>query len=100
MLTGKSADSDLLSRKKSLPVLFGLGKKGQFAKRWANGPINLEDIPDIASLLAAEGGRLFTQETADQMIDLAISSLRTADPKGDAGEALYELAKNLLIREA
>jgi geranylgeranyl diphosphate synthase type I len=100
MLTGKSADSDLLSRKKSLPVLFGLGKKGQFAKRWANGPINLEDIPHVAGLLAAEGGRLFTQETADQMTDLAIASLRTADPKGDAGEALYELVKNLLIRDA
>jgi geranylgeranyl diphosphate synthase type I len=100
ILTGKSADSDLISRKKSLPVLFGLGKNAQFAKRWMNGPINNENVPAIAGLLAAEGARLFTQETADQMTDLAIASLRRADPKGDAGDALYELANNLLIREA
>ncbi len=99
VLTGKSADSDLISRKKSLPVLFGLGKNAQFAERWKNSPISKENVPEIADLLAAEGARLFTQETADQMTDLAVAALRRADPKGDAGEALYELANTLLIRE-
>jgi geranylgeranyl diphosphate synthase type I len=99
ILTGKSADSDLISRKKSLPVLFGLRKGGQFAERWSSGPINQENVPEIADLLATEGARLFTQETADQMTDLALACLRRADPTGDAGEALYELANNLLIRQ-
>ncbi len=98
--TGKSADSDLVSKKKSLPVLYGLGKKGPFAERWEKGAISLEDVPSLADQLAAEGGRLFTQETADQMIDLAIEALRTAKPKGEAGEALFELTKKLLLREA
>jgi geranylgeranyl diphosphate synthase, type I len=99
-LTGKSAQSDLVSRKTTLPVLFGLGKKGPFAQRWTEGALNPEDVPALADQLAAEGARLFTQETADQMTDLAFLSLRTANPKGEAGEALFELVTKLLIRDA
>lgn len=99
-VTGKSADSDLVSRKITLPVLFGLGKKGPFAQRWTQGALDPEDIPALADQLAAEGARLFTQETVDQMTDMALLSLRTADPKDEAGEALFELVTKLLIRDA
>jgi geranylgeranyl diphosphate synthase type I len=99
-LTGKSAESDLLSGKKSLPVLFGLDKGGKFAKRWAEGPIRPEEVPALAEQLTEEGARLFTQETADQMTDLALLSLRLADPQGEAGEALFELVDKLLNRDS
>ena len=99
-LTGKSAESDLVTGKKSLPVLFGIGKNGPFAQRWAKGPVNLEEVIGLAEQLAAEGARLYTQETADQMTDLALQSLRMADPWDEAGEALFELTNELLNREA
>jgi geranylgeranyl diphosphate synthase type I len=99
-LTGKSAESDLLSGKKSLPVLFGLDKGGKFAKRWVKGPIRPEEVPALADQLTEEGARLFTQETADQMTDLALQSLRLADPQGEAGEALFELVNKLLDRQS
>jgi geranylgeranyl diphosphate synthase type I len=99
-LTGKSAESDLVSGKKSLPVLFGIGKNGPFAQRWAEGPVRTEEVSGLAEQLAAEGARLYAQETADQMNDLAVQSLRMADPQGQAGEALFELANKLLNREA
>ncbi|HEX7541687.1 MAG TPA: polyprenyl synthetase family protein, partial [Anaerolineales bacterium] len=99
-LTGKSAESDLASGKKSLPVLYGLGKNGTFARRWAEGPVSPEEVADLAEQLAVEGARLYTQETADQMTDLALQSLRMADPQGEAREALFELANKLLNREA
>jgi geranylgeranyl diphosphate synthase type I len=98
--TGKSADSDLVSKKKSLPVLYGLSKKGPFAERWEEGSINPDDVQGLADQLATEGGRLFTQETADQMTDMALEALRRADPKGKAGDALFELTNQLLLREA
>jgi geranylgeranyl diphosphate synthase type I len=98
-LTGKSAQSDLVSGKKSLPVLFGLEKGGEFAKRWAAGPIRPEEVPALADLLAREGARLHAQQAADQMTDLALQSLRLADPQGQAGEALFELAGKLLNRQ-
>jgi len=99
-LTGKSTESDLVSGKKSLPVLFGLGKEGRFAQRWAEGHVRPEEVNDLAALLASEGARLYTQEIVDQMTNLALQSLRLADPKGEAGEALFELANKLLNREA
>jgi geranylgeranyl diphosphate synthase type I len=99
-LTGKSAESDLLSGKKSLPVLFGLEKRGSFAERWKKGPLKPDEVSGMAEQLSTEGGRLFTMEASDQMTDLALQSLRLADPKNEAGEALFELTNKLLSREA
>ncbi len=100
VLTGKSTESDLAVGKKSLPVLYGLSKGGEFARRWAQGPIRPEEVPALADLLAREGARLHAQEAADQMTDLALQSLRLAEPQGEAGEALFELANRLLERQA
>jgi len=97
-VTGKSAASDLVEGKKSLPVLAGLGKKGKFAERWAQGPIKQEEVEDVAKLLASESAYTSTHEAAKQMTDLALNSLREADPQGEAGDALNELANKLLGR--
>lgn len=99
-VTGKSAASDLLEGKKSLPVLVGLGKKGKFAARWGQGAITQPEVESVASLLSQEGGYEFAYEAARQMTDLALNNLRGADPQGQAGEALTELALKLLRREA
>lgn len=98
-LTGKSTASDLLEGKKSLPVLFGLAKGGTFAERWKQRAITLEEVPFLAKQLEREGARLYAQEAADQMTDLALLALRRAEPQGDAGEALFELANKLLNRQ-
>ena len=98
--TGKSTDSDLLTGKKSLPVLYGLAKKGPFAHRWAEGPINADEVGSLSEQLAIEGAKLFTQEATDQMTDLALQSLRAAEPQGTAGEALFELTHKLLSRKS
>ena len=97
-LTGKSAASDLVEGKNSLPVLIGLGKKKMFAERWAQGPIKPEEVEEIARLLAGEGGYGEAKEASIQMTDLALNSLREADPQGPAGEALFELTNRLLNR--
>lgn len=98
--TGKSAKSDLVAGKKSLPVLFSLAKAGPFAKRWSEGPIKPKEVPALAEQMTEEGARLFAQETADRMTDLALQSLRLADPQGEAGTALFDLANKLLNRQA
>ena len=98
-ITGKSAASDLLEGKKSLPVLFGLGRGGQFAARWARGPIRPDEVEELARLLASEGSYEYTYALSEQMTTLALNNLREADPQGEAGEALFELANKLIKRE-
>lgn len=98
-LTGKSTASDLLEGKKSLPVLHGLSKGGNFAERWRKGPITPEEVEGLAKLLASEGSYEYTHGVSRQMTTLALDSLREADPQGEAGEALMELANKLIKRE-
>jgi geranylgeranyl diphosphate synthase type I len=99
VLMGKSTESDLAAGKKTLPVLFGLLKNGSFARRWAKGSIREEEILQISEQLAIEGARSYTLDAVDQMTKLALYSLRAANPHGEAGKALFELANKLLNRK-
>ena len=98
-ITGKSAASDLLEGKKSLPVLHGLSLGGRFAERWAKGPIQSDEVEELAQVLASQGSYEYTHAMSRQMTTLALDSLREADPQGEAGVALMELANKLMKRE-
>jgi geranylgeranyl diphosphate synthase, type I len=98
-LTGKSAESDLVTGKKSLPVLYGLEQKNLFALRWLAGPVESQDVPALARQLELEGARQFTQSKADELTEQARQALRVANPQGEAGQALAELSGWLLGRK-
>jgi geranylgeranyl diphosphate synthase type I len=97
--TGKSVESDLLAGKKTLPVLYALEKKGQFARRWARGPVQENEVPELAALLEEEGAREYTQQTADALTKMALDALDQASQVGDASIALRDLAMSLLSRK-
>jgi geranylgeranyl diphosphate synthase, type I len=96
---GKSAQSDLTSGKKSLPVLYGIHQGGKFLERWEKGGIRPEEAPEIAELLEYEGALIYTRETAAVLTDEALKALDEAQPKGEAGIALRNLANQLLNRK-
>jgi geranylgeranyl diphosphate synthase, type I len=98
-MTGKSAASDLVEGKNSLPVLAGLSAKGKFAARWKQGPVRSSEVEEVSRLLSNEGGYSTAYEAAKQMTDLALLNLYEADTQGIAGEALFELANKLLKRQ-
>lgn len=98
-VTGKSAASDLVEGKNSLPVLFALEKNGAFAKRWKQGPIKAEEVNEVAALLESEGAKTYAVEMSQQETEKALGFLEQANPKGEAGEALLELANMLLKRK-
>jgi geranylgeranyl diphosphate synthase type I len=98
-VTGKSAASDLVEGKNSLPVLAGLSANGRFASRWKQGPIRHEEVHEIARLLTNEGGYEVADEASRQMTNLALVNLEEAEPKGEAGDGLYELTHRLLKRD-
>jgi geranylgeranyl diphosphate synthase, type I len=64
-VTGKSAASDILSKKKSLPVLYGLAHPavGAELRRIYAGPeLVATDIAHVLALLDAAGARVYAQE--------------------------------------
>jgi len=97
-LTGKSTESDLVSGKKSLPILYGLSKKSEFSQRWTQGPIKVDELPEIIRLLESTGAREYTKAAADELTEEAIQALEQASPRGEAGLILRKLAGNLLNR--
>jgi geranylgeranyl diphosphate synthase type I len=96
---GKSSTGDIVVRKKTLPVLYGLGQKKAFYDTWMAGPITPEKAVTMGQVLEAEGGRAYAQSTADRLTGLALTSLDGADPEGNATQILRELANKLLIRK-
>ncbi len=99
-VTGKSAASDLLEGKKSLPVLFGLGQSGPFATRWRKGPINPNEVGEVAGMLQETGAYVYAQKKSQEYTELALQRLAEANPQGEAGELLRGLAGQLLNRQA
>lgn len=97
--TGKSVESDLLSGKKSLPILFGLEKDDEFAARWQNGNISSAFVGELAGMLEREGAKEFTINTVNQLTQKALNALNAAQPVREGKVALVELANMLAKRD-
>lgn len=98
-VTGKSAASDLVEGKNSLPVLFALEKNGKFSERWWRGPITVNDVMEVAVMLDDEGARDYAEKISEVETQKALGYLKQADPQGEAGEIMLELANRLLKRK-
>jgi geranylgeranyl diphosphate synthase type I len=96
--TGKSITDDLVTRKKTLPVLYGLAQQKSFFEIWSSEEVTPENALQLADILQTEGGRAYAQNTADRLTDLALEALDKAQPRGEAAEILVVLARNLLQR--
>ena len=98
-ITGKPANKDLITRKKTLPILFGLKQNGEFARRWLEGNFTSEEIPQIAEQLTREGAKKYAEDTADQLTELAHKYLKIMSHQKSFGEELFELTNRLLKRD-
>ena len=98
-LTGKSTASDLETRKKTLPVVFGLEHSEAFAQAYA-WPHEPGDSPyEMAALLAQLGAKDYVEEQAGQVTQAALDHLEAARPAEPVGAALRELTAQLLSRQ-
>jgi geranylgeranyl diphosphate synthase, type I len=94
--TGKPAYSDLRNRKKSLPVVFALTSDttagrtlGRLYRR--PDPLTDDDLRRAATLVAAAGGRTWSEGEADELVALAVGELESMDPAGTELAALARL---------
>ncbi len=100
ILTGKSSESDLVAGKKSLPVLYALGKNGKFSQRWRKGAITTDAIPELRELLEEEGALIYINNMERELTRKALQALESTRPQGEAGTALNDLAHWLLERQS
>ncbi|MDF1519595.1 MAG: polyprenyl synthetase family protein [Brevefilum sp.] len=99
--TGKSAATDLLTRKKSLPILFGLKHSKDFKNIWNKEKISAENVDTFAKMLVACGAQDFIQAKAQQYTEKAFKALHELFPtENEYIKALNELTETLLNRNS
>jgi geranylgeranyl diphosphate synthase type I len=96
--TGKPSGDDLLLRKKTLPVLYGLQRSPRFHKLWQQAP-DESQISKLTAALDEHGIREEVQAKADEYSNAALQSLQVTAPEQPAGGMLTELLESLLRRD-
>jgi geranylgeranyl diphosphate synthase type I len=89
----------LETRKKSLPVVYGLERSAALARAYAQPHPADESIMDLARALDELGAQAYTLEQARMFTEEAFRHLEAAQPAGAAGAALRELTHQLLKRK-
>jgi geranylgeranyl diphosphate synthase, type I len=97
---GKSTSSDLYTKKKTLPVIFGLQQKGTFSERWLSGELKLEEVPEMALFLEEEGAREYTEQMAFDLTKKAQDALGEVLGGHQIGVALRQLTDKLIGRQS
>ncbi|MCA9932048.1 MAG: polyprenyl synthetase family protein [Anaerolineales bacterium] len=97
-LTGKSAATDILTKKKTLPVLFGLEQSEELQNLYQHEEANAAFVQKVVTLLDNSGAYAFAKQKALTYSHQALTHLESTQPAGDAGTALFELAHMLLKR--
>jgi geranylgeranyl diphosphate synthase type I len=104
-VTGKSAASDILEKKKTIPILHTLAWEQQqgyedLSRIYARASLTEQDIPTILALLERAGARVATLRRAREHQERTMAFLGTPDITHPAQQDLIELALSLLERSA
>lgn len=97
-LTGKSVDGDLISRKLTLPILYGIKQGEEFNRRWRKGSFSGEEIPELAKILEDEGAREYAAKMAGDFTDSAMALFDQIGFNNDAGVQLKDMCAHLISR--
>jgi geranylgeranyl diphosphate synthase type I len=96
---GKSASTDITTKKKTLPVLYGLEQSPQLQNLYDTAEPNKTFIEQVVKLLGENGADAYAKEKATFYSNNAITQIKAANPQGEAGRALFQLADMLLKRD-
>jgi geranylgeranyl diphosphate synthase type I len=94
---GKSTSSDILTRKKTLPVVYALSDPA-VQDLYAQESIHAEDVPRVIELLERSGARAYAERMAAEYSAQALYQLQRAGLDTPAHRAMGELARSLLDR--
>lgn len=103
-VTGKPVHSDLLNRKKSLPVVAALTSRTPAGEELAglyhrHEPLSGNDMAHAAELIEAAGGRAWSTTQIDDLVAEALSQLRLAGATAKATIELRALTRMIAQRD-
>lgn len=99
-IIGKSAATDIATRKKSLPVLFGLENSPQLNRLYAESETSVDFVDQVVEELERVGARRFTESYEEMYASSALDHLAAASIENQAGQALHQLTLSLLNRHS
>jgi geranylgeranyl diphosphate synthase type I len=97
-VTGKSAATDIISRKKSLPVLYGLEQSAELRELYRKPVFEADDVVQAVALLDAVDTLAFTRQQETKFYQRALTSLDETQQTGEAVERLKGLVELLFKR--
>jgi geranylgeranyl diphosphate synthase type I len=97
-VTGKSAATDILSRKKSLPVLYGLTHSPKLVEIYQRKKFRQADVNEAINELDAVNAQEFTRHSEESYYNQALAALEAASPQGQPSEWLMQLVNSLFAR--
>ncbi len=95
---GKSVSTDIITGKKTLPILYGLEKSGELRDLYRETRKDENYIRRVVNLLDQTGARKFAADKAAAYSRSTLSCLEAARPGGSARVALNQLTNALLCR--
>lgn len=97
--TGKSAATDIITKKKTLPVLYGLERSTALTGLYRHAEADDDFVREVVAFLDELGAREYASDRAATYSADARKHLQNANPSGEAGEALLQLADLLMRRD-
>ncbi len=97
-VTGKSAATDVLTKKKSLPVIYGLEHSPALDEIYRQERIRMDQVPRVLELLDQVGAREYCQLQADQHRSAALAALERTGISNGAILTLRSIAEAMTNR--
>lgn len=97
-ITGKSAATDIISRKKSLPALYGLSRSAAFADLYQREDFSAQNVLTAVNLLDEINAREYALEIEAQYFARAHDALERAAPQGESASWLNAFVEALFRR--
>ena len=97
--TGKSAATDISTKKKTLPVLYGLAHSPALVQLYVQDDVDEGFVDTAVTLLNQSGARDYARDKATAYSKNALAHLEATEADGPAAAALQQLADMLLQRD-
>ena len=98
-ITGKPIGSDIRRRKKTLPVVYGLGKAEKLRAIYQREVFGGGEVKQALDILGGLGAEAYAQGVADGYLRQALSELEASGVAGPARADLEEIASFLVRRD-